>query len=66
MSDCAFLARLGIDLHNFDLSLAGQELRDPRITNAVVIDPGIVSTLTEKSLAEIDIPMLVINLGDDA
>lgn len=65
MSDCAFLAHFGIDLHSFDLSPAGQNLRDPRITNAVIVDPGIVSTLTSDSLAEIDIPMLVINLGDE-
>lgn len=64
MSDCAFLAHFGVDLHSFDLSPAAQDLRDPRIRSAVVIDPGIVSTLTEASLSQIDIPMLVINLGD--
>lgn len=64
MSDCAFLAHFGIDLHSMDLSPAGQDLRDPRIKNAVIVDPGIVSTLTNESLAAIDIPMLVINLGD--
>ena len=63
MSDCAFLAHFGIDLHEFDLSPAGQDLRDPRITDAVIIDPGIVSTLTTESLADIAIPMQVINLG---
>lgn len=65
MSDCAFLAHYGVDLHSLDLSPAGQDLRDPRVTNAVIVDPGIVSTLTEDSLAGIDIPMLVINLGDE-
>jgi predicted dienelactone hydrolase len=64
MSDCAFLAHFGIDLHSMDLSPAGQDLRDPRIRNAVVVDPGIVSTLTDESLQQIDIPMFVINLGD--
>lgn len=65
MSDCDFFARAGVDLHAADLSLAAQDLRDPRIGFAVVIDPGIVETLTEQSLAAIDIPMLVINLGDE-
>ena len=65
MSDCAFLAHFGIDLHSFDLSPAGQDLRDPRIQSAVIIDPGIVGTLTDNSLTEIDIPMLVLNLGDE-
>lgn len=65
MSDCAFLAHFGIDLHSVDLSPAAQDLSDPRIRMAVVIDPGIVGTLTAQSLAQIDIPMLVINLGQE-
>lgn len=65
MSDCGFLARSGIDLHSLDLSPSGQDLRDPRIRSAVIVDPGIVGTLTEGSLAGIDIPMLVLNLGDE-
>lgn len=63
MSDCAFLAHFGIDLHAMDLSPAAQDLRDPRISNAVIVDPGIISTVTADSLAGIDIPMMVINLG---
>ncbi len=63
MSDCAFLARAGIDLHAMDLSPAAQDLRDPRIQAAIIIDPGIIETLTADSLSEIDIPMLLINLG---
>lgn len=65
MSDCAFLAHFGVDLHTLDLSQAAQDLTDLRITNAVIIDPGIVSTLTETSLTNIDIPMLIVNLGDE-
>lgn len=65
MSDCAFLSHFGVDLHAFDLTPAAQDLRDPRIQAAVVVDPGIVSTLTADSLSEIDIPMLIINLGDE-
>lgn len=65
MSDCAFLAHFGVDLHAFDLSPAAQDLRDPRISKAVIIDPGIVETMTAESLAKIDIPMLIINLGDE-
>lgn len=65
MSDCAFLAHFGINLHAMDLSPASQDLRDPRISNAVIIDPGIVTTLTADSLAAISIPMMVVNLGDE-
>ena len=65
MSDCGFFARFGVDLHALDLDPAAQNLRDPRIRFAVVVDPGIVETLTPDSLARIDIPMLVLNLGDE-
>lgn len=64
MSDCAFLAHFGVDPQNFDLSAAAQDLTDPRIRTAIVVDPGIVETLTESSLLSIQIPMKVINLGD--
>jgi len=66
MSDCAFLAHFGVDLHQMDLSPAAQDLRDPRIANAVIIDPGIISTVTDESLSSIDIPMLIVNLGAEA
>jgi predicted dienelactone hydrolase len=65
MSDCAFLAHFGIDLHSFDLSPAAQDLTDARIKAAVIVDPGIVSTLTPYSLAGINIPMLILYLGDE-
>ncbi|MBR9762268.1 MAG: prolyl oligopeptidase family serine peptidase [Rhodobacteraceae bacterium] len=64
MSDCAFLAHFGVDPRDFDLSAAAQDLTDPRIRTTVVIDPGIVETLTAESLSSIHVPMAVINLGD--
>lgn len=63
MSDCDFLRRGGVDLHEMDLSPAGQDHRDPRISAAVIVDPGIISTITHDSLRSIDMPMLVLNLG---
>lgn len=66
MSDCAFLARAGIDLHQIDMSPSAQDHRDHRIRAAVIIDPGIVETLTDESLREIAIPMLIVNLGDES
>ncbi|MEF3048295.1 alpha/beta hydrolase family protein [Pseudotabrizicola sp. L79] len=66
MSDCDFFARFGVDLHAIDLTPAAQDLRDDRIGFAVVVDPGIVETLTSDSLGRIDLPMLVINLGAEA
>jgi predicted dienelactone hydrolase len=63
MSDCAFLSHFGVDLHELDLSPAAQDLRDTRIKMGVIVDPGIISTLTAESLSTIDIPLFVINLG---
>lgn len=63
MSDCAFLAAGGVDLHSIDLTPAAQDHRDPRIGALVAIDPGTVETLTEESLAAMALPALVVNLG---
>lgn len=63
MSDCAFLRHFGIDLHQMDLSPAAQDLRDARVNGGVIVDPGIISTITAESLSGIDIPLYVINLG---
>ena len=63
MSDCAFLRHFGVDLHALDLSPAGQDLRDARVKTSVIVDPGIVSTMTPQSLTDIAIPMYIINLG---
>lgn len=63
MSDCAFLARGGVNLHDMDLSPAGQSHLDERVDIAVVIDPGTVQTLTADSLRMIKTKMLIINLG---
>ena len=62
-SDCAFLARDGVDLHELDLSPAGHDLSDQRVRSAVVVDPGVVGTLTAASLKTIDVPVTIANLG---
>jgi len=46
-----------------DLSPADQDLKDPRIKTGVIVDPGIISTVTPESLSDIAIPLYVINLG---
>ncbi|WP_354001997.1 alpha/beta hydrolase family protein [Stagnihabitans tardus] len=66
ISDCAFFAQAGLDLHAQDLSPAAQDLRDAHIRFVLAVDPGIVETLTRQSLAAIDLPLLVINLGEEA
>lgn len=64
MSDCAFFAQQGIDLRDFEFGPVAEDMSDPRIGAAVVIDPGIIQTVTEASLAAIDVPVQLINLGD--
>lgn len=61
--DCAFLRRGGVDLHQFDLTPAGRDNRDPRIRAFFVADPGVATTLSKSSLASIDAPMTALNLG---
>ena len=63
MSDCAFLAAGGIDLHAIDLSPAADDLSDRRVRSAVVVDPGTVETLEPTSLERVDVPVLFLNLG---
>jgi len=63
MSDCAFLSHFGIDLHQMDLSPAAQDLRDARVKTAVIVDPGIIATVTNESLTDINIPLFVLKLG---
>lgn len=65
MSDCAFFAHGGVNLHDIDFAPTAQDMSDPRISRTVVIDPGVVQAMTPESLAEIDLPVLVINLGAD-
>ena len=37
--------------------------RATRIQSGIIIDPGIISTITTESLSDIEIPLYVINLG---
>ena len=65
MSDCAYFAHRGIDVSSVDFGPVAQDMSDPRIRSAVVIDPGIIQTVTDTSLQGIDIPIQVINLGSE-
>ena len=64
MSDCAFFAQQGIDLRAFDFGPVAEDMSDPRVRAAVVIDPGIIQTVTDASLQAITVPVQLINLGD--
>lgn len=63
MSDCAFLARANINLHELDLTPASRSNLDQRVDAIIAVDPGVVQTLTQQSLEKITVPVSIINLG---
>jgi predicted dienelactone hydrolase len=56
--DVAPLKLADIDRTRFD-----QQNRDARITSVIAVDPGLATTFQKTSLAGIDVPVTLINLG---
>ncbi|MEI2297145.1 alpha/beta hydrolase family protein [Ensifer sp. MJa1] len=52
-----------VDLRSIDRARFEQTNRDPRITSAVLVEPGLAQAYTQDSLKKIAIPMQFINLG---
>jgi predicted dienelactone hydrolase len=63
-ADCTFLAKGGVELANLPDAFEG-DMRDPRIGAAIGIDPAMTYAFTEASVAAMDIPVLLINLGGE-
>jgi predicted dienelactone hydrolase len=63
-ADCTFLAKGGVDLANLPDAFEG-DMRDPRIGAAIGVDPGLTYAFTDASVAAMDIPVLLINLGGE-
>jgi len=61
--DCVEFATAGIDLHSVDRQKLSRSHLDPRVKAAVVIDPEFGASFTPESLAQISIPVRLINLG---
>jgi predicted dienelactone hydrolase len=61
--DCAWFAKAGVDLHAVDAVQLGRSNLDRRIRAVVVIDPELSTNFTATSLADISLPVLVVNLG---
>lgn len=61
-ADCGFFLRGGADFR----TAAGfsADMREPRLARAVAIDPGFGGAATAASLADTDIPVHLINLGE--
>jgi predicted dienelactone hydrolase len=62
--DCVFFAKGGVDFDNLPAAFEGQ-MRDPRIGAAIAIDPGLTYAFTDASVAAMDLPVLLVNLGGE-
>jgi predicted dienelactone hydrolase len=62
--DCAWFARVGIDLHGVDVALARRSNLDRRVRAAIAVDPELSQLFDPASLMEISAPVSVISLGE--
>ena len=62
--DCVFFAKGGVDLGALADAWEG-DMRDPQVTAAIAVDPGMSHGFTPASVAALDMPVLLINLGGD-
>ena len=60
---CAYFAAGGVNYDNISAEDFNQDLREPRISRTVGVDPGLAMAYTDASIAALDHPMLLIALG---
>ena len=63
-SDCQFLGRGGVNLHDLPAEWEATDMHEPRIKTMISVDPGFGYAITEASLAKITARTLILNLGD--
>jgi predicted dienelactone hydrolase len=61
--DCAWFAKNGVDLRKVDATHLSRSHLDRRIRAAVAVDPELSKSFAATSLAEIKVPVDIINLG---
>lgn len=61
---CNWVSESGVNLHTIDTQQAGRSNIDKRIKFAIAIDPTPADIFNANSLAEINIPMVIMNLGN--
>lgn len=61
--DCVFFARGGVDFAALPEGFAA-DMRDPRISAAIAVDPGMSHAITEASADTLSMPVLLISLGE--
>jgi predicted dienelactone hydrolase len=62
--DCAWMTKAGVDFTTIDAAKYDASHTDPRIMTTVAVDPALSQAMTSASLATMNHPVLVINLGD--
>lgn len=62
--ECQWYAAAGVDIGAVDKTRFEQSNRDPRISAAIAIDPAAAQAYNPDSLAAMDLPVQIINLGD--
>ena len=60
---CAYFAAGGVNYDNISAEDFNQDLREPRSSHTVGVDPGLAMAYTDASIAKLDHPMLLIALG---
>ena len=60
---CSWVQQSGVDLHAMDKSLVGRDNSDPRVRFAMAIDPAPADIFAPSSLADISVPVSIVNLG---
>ncbi|MGE7370145.1 alpha/beta hydrolase family protein [Neorhizobium sp. NPDC001467] len=62
-ADGAFVKVEPFDMREIDRKLFEQSNHDPRITAVVAVDPGLGTLMKPESVAKVEVPVTVINLG---
>ncbi|WP_089278463.1 alpha/beta hydrolase family protein [Antarctobacter heliothermus] len=63
-ADCVFFDKGGVDFGNLPAGFSA-DMRDVRVTGAMAIDPAFTFVATQDSVAALDMPTLLINLGKE-
>ncbi|NDW03034.1 hypothetical protein GTK09_01210 [Jiella sp. 40Bstr34] len=60
--DCVFFQKGGIDFDHLPVEMEA-DVRDPRISSIVAVEPGLTDALSDESIAAMTLPVQLIGLG---
>jgi len=63
-ADCVFLSKGGVGFSRMPAGFS-KRVEDPRVSAVVAIDPGFTYAVDEQSLAKVQQPILLINIGQE-